>query len=121
MAIGVARASNADLQSPRHRYHQAIRPVHPSGIQYRLFSEISKNWAGGLSSYETILKYIRTTTTLFRFREYAHTLSGVVIRRASKSLTSDAGAFRYKGPDSTQMELHHPTVLKTGTYFVAGP
>ena len=24
-------------------------------------------------------------------------------------------------PDSTQMKLHHPTVLKTGTYFVAGP
>jgi hypothetical protein len=29
-----------------------------------LFSEISKNWAGEpLRSYETILKFIRTTTT----------------------------------------------------------
>lgn len=33
-------------------------------IEHRLFSEISKNWAGKpLDSYETILKYIRTTTT----------------------------------------------------------
>jgi Rhodopirellula transposase DDE domain len=33
-------------------------------IEHRLFSEISKNWAGKpLKSYETVLKYIRTTTT----------------------------------------------------------
>jgi len=33
-------------------------------IEHRLFSEISKNWAGEpLKSYETILKFIRTTKT----------------------------------------------------------
>jgi len=33
-------------------------------IEHRLFSEISKNWAGKpLESYETVLKYIRSTTT----------------------------------------------------------
>jgi len=33
-------------------------------IEHRLFSEISKNWRGRpLDSYETILKYIRTTKT----------------------------------------------------------
>jgi len=33
-------------------------------IEHRLFSEISKNWAGRpLDSYETMLNYIRTTTT----------------------------------------------------------
>lgn len=33
-------------------------------IEHRLFAEISKNWAGvPLESYETILKYIRTTKT----------------------------------------------------------
>ena len=33
-------------------------------IEHRLFSRISQNWAGRpLDSYETILKYIRTTTT----------------------------------------------------------
>jgi hypothetical protein len=43
---------------------------YPSGaskwnpIEHRLFSEISKNWAGvPLESYETILNYIGTTTT----------------------------------------------------------
>ena len=43
---------------------------YPSGaskwnpIEHRLFSEISKNWAGEpLTSYETMLKYIRTTKT----------------------------------------------------------
>ena len=33
-------------------------------VEHRLFSEISKNWAGRpLDSYETVLNYIRTTTT----------------------------------------------------------
>jgi hypothetical protein len=33
-------------------------------IEHRLFSEISKNWAGvPLRSYETVLRYIRTTAT----------------------------------------------------------
>ena len=33
-------------------------------IEHRLFSEISKNWAGRpLDSYETVLKYARSTTT----------------------------------------------------------
>jgi len=33
-------------------------------IEHRLFSEVSKNWAGHpLTSYETMLKYIRTTKT----------------------------------------------------------
>lgn len=43
---------------------------YPSGtskwnpIEHRLFSEISKNWAGRpLDSYETILRYLRTTST----------------------------------------------------------
>ena len=33
-------------------------------MEHRLFSEISKNWAGRpLDSYQTILNYLRTTTT----------------------------------------------------------
>ena len=33
-------------------------------IEHRLFSEISKNWAGRpLDSWETILHYLRTTST----------------------------------------------------------
>jgi hypothetical protein len=33
-------------------------------VEHRLFSEISKNWAGQpLESYETVLNFIRTTKT----------------------------------------------------------
>jgi hypothetical protein len=44
-------------------------------IEHRLFSEISKNWAGRpLDSYETILNYLRTTTTTTGLRVRAHLL-----------------------------------------------
>jgi Rhodopirellula transposase DDE domain len=39
-------------------------PAHWNPIEHRLFSQISNNWAGRpLQSYETALKYIRTTST----------------------------------------------------------
>lgn len=42
-------------------------------IEHRLFSEISKNWAGRpLDSYETVLKYIRTTKTSTGLKVKAH-------------------------------------------------
>ena len=42
-------------------------------IEHRLFSEVSKNWAGKpLDSYETILNYLRTTRTLTGLRVRAH-------------------------------------------------
>ena len=42
-------------------------------IEHRLFSQISKNWAGrSLDSYETILKYLRTTSTSTGLRVRAH-------------------------------------------------
>jgi hypothetical protein len=54
-----------------NRYGVTVTVCHfPAGASkwnpcdHRLFSEISKNWAGEpLRSYETILKFIRTTTT----------------------------------------------------------
>jgi hypothetical protein len=42
-------------------------------IEHRLFSEISKNWAGEpLTSYEVALKYIATTTTTTGLKVKAH-------------------------------------------------
>ena len=42
-------------------------------IEHRLFSEVSKNWAGRpLESYETVLKYIRTTKTSTGLKVKAH-------------------------------------------------
>ena len=52
-------------------------------IEHRLFSEISKNWAGRpLDDYETILKYARTTATSTGLRVRAH----FVRRRYKKGL-----------------------------------
>ena len=55
---------------------------YPSGaskwnpIEHRLFGEISKNWAGKpLDSYETMLKYIRTTKTETGLRVRARLLT----------------------------------------------
>jgi len=42
-------------------------------IEHRLFSEISKNWEGKpLESYETIINYLRTTTTSSGLKVNAH-------------------------------------------------
>jgi hypothetical protein len=42
-------------------------------IEHRLFSEISKNWAGKpLDSFETVLNYLQTTTTTTGLRVRAH-------------------------------------------------
>ena len=62
-------------------------------IEHRLFSEISKNWAGRpLGSYETILKYIRTTRTKTGPRLRAH----LVKRRYQKGI---------KIPDAVMRQL----------------
>ena len=63
-----------------NRYGLQVTVAHyPSGaskwnpIEHRLFSEISKNWAGRpLDSYETILKHLRKTTTTTGLRVRAH-------------------------------------------------
>ena len=47
-------------------------------IDHRMFSEISKNWAGcPLDSYETILKYLRPTCTAAGLRVRAHLVKKV--------------------------------------------
>ena len=63
-----------------NRHHLSVTVTHfPTGaskwnpIEHRLFSEISKNWAGEpLTSYETILNHIRTTKTTKGLRVKAY-------------------------------------------------
>ena len=63
-------------------------------IEHRLFSEISKNWRGKpLDSYETIVKYIRTTKTATGLRVRAQLVKkgykkGVKISKAQFSALS---------------------------------
>ena len=48
-----------------------------------LFCEISKNWAGRpLDSYETILKYLRTTRTVTGLRVRAHLVRRTKVTKA---------------------------------------
>lgn len=64
------------LQAFADEFGVAVTVTHyPSGaskwnaIEHRMFSLISRNWAGQpLTSYETALKHIRTTTTTTGFR-----------------------------------------------------
>ena len=79
-----SRAWKYDLQHmlcDRHGLSVTVAHYPPGAskwnpIEHRLFSEISKNWAGRpLDSYETILKYIRTTATTTGLRVRAQLAS----------------------------------------------
>jgi len=60
-------------------------------IEHRLFSQISKNWAGRpLDSFETVLNYIRTTTTSTGLKVTAH----LVDRNYEKGLKITDGQMR---------------------------
>lgn len=66
-------------------------------IEHRLFSEISKNWAARpLDSYETILRYIRSTTTSTGLRVQAH-----LIERSYQ-----------KGVKITDAQMHELAIVK---------
>jgi hypothetical protein len=81
--------------------HYPSGPSKWNPIEHRLFSEISKNWAGQpLDSYETILNCIRTTRTATGLRLRAH-----LVRKHYEK-----GA---KIPDKVMQELpiaKHPTL-----------
>lgn len=72
-------------------------------IDHRLFSEISKNWAGKpLTSYETVLNYIRTTATA----------TGLSVRAYLLQRTYQRGV---TPPEQEMKQLsiqRHPTVPK---------
>jgi hypothetical protein len=76
-----SRVWKRDLQEKLCNRHGLVVTVchYPPGtskwnpIEHRLFSELTKNWAGRpLDSYETILKYARTTTTRTGLTVRAH-------------------------------------------------
>ena len=77
----VCRAWKFDLQQKLcNRHGLTVTVAHyPAGaskwnpIEHRLFSEVSKHWAGRpLDSVETIANYVRTTTTTTGLRVRAH-------------------------------------------------
>ncbi len=85
---------------------------YPSGaskwnpIEHRLFSEISKNWAGRpLDSYETILNYIRRTRTKTGLRLRAQ----LVRKRYEKGV-------RISDADILQLPISHDSALPRWNY-----
>jgi hypothetical protein len=77
-------------------------------IEHRLFSEISKNWAGRpLDTYETIVNYIRTTSTETGLRVSARLLHGdyPIGQRVSKS-------------DMKLLNLEHDPTLPQWNYTI---
>ena len=79
-------------------------------IEHRLFCEISKNWAGRpLDSFETILKYLRTTRTSTGLRVRAHLVrktyeTGVKVTDAQMQRAAHHTEQRH-----AQVKLHHRT------------
>jgi hypothetical protein len=79
-----SRAWKFELQNFCDRFNLTVTVCHYppatskwNPIEHRLFSEISKNWAGQpLETYDTILNFIRTTTTASGLRVKATLLDG---------------------------------------------
>jgi len=68
-------------------------------IEHRLFSEISKNWAGRpLDRYETILKYIRSTETTTGLKVRAH-LVDREYEKGVKTTDDQMAAIQISRPD----------------------
>ena len=78
-------------------------------IEHRLFSELSKNWAGRpLDSLDTILNYARTTTTRTGLCVRAH-----LVRRAyPKGVTITEAQMR-------KLEITKDTTLPKWNYTIA--
>lgn len=80
----------------RHRITVTVAHYPPGAskwnpIEHRLFSEISKNWAGRpLDSYETIINYLRSTRTKAGLEVQAHMLD----RHYDKGRTVPAAELR---------------------------
>ena len=91
-------------------------------IEHRLFSEISKNWAGRpLDSYETILKYLRTTRTSTGLRVRTPCAENLQNRRQDHR-RPNARTAHHTGQHHAQVELHHRThVAKTESIFARTP
>ena len=75
-------------------------------IEHRLFSEISKNWAGRpLDSYETVLNFIRTTKTKTGLKVNAR----LVKKQYAKGI-------KISDPAMTVLNFKRPTSLPKWNY-----
>lgn len=77
-------------------------------IEHRLFSEISKNWAGTpLDSYETVLNHVATTTTTTGLKVNAY----LDTRTYTKAIITDE--------QMETIELHRHDTQPTRNYTIS--
>lgn len=111
-----ARAWKHELQTFADRYGLTVTVAHyPTGaskwnpVEHRLFSEISKNWAGRpLDSLDTLLNYIRTTKTR----------SGLEVRAYQDPRTYDKGV-RISDADMKGLSLEKGSELGKWNYTIS--
>ena len=111
------RAWRYELQANlADRYGLTVTVAHyPTGtskwnpIEHRMFSEISKNWAGRpLDSLETMLNYIQTTTTV----------GGLEVRAYLDTRTYAKGV-RISDADMTALALKKRSQLEKWNYTIS--
>jgi hypothetical protein len=111
-----ARAWKYELQCFADRYGLVVTVAHyPTGaskwnpVEHRLFSEISKNWAGRpLDSLDTMLNYIRTTKTY----------SGLEVRAYQDQRTYDKGV-KVSDADMKALALQTSNELGKWNYTIS--
>ena len=109
------RAWKYELQKFSDRRGLSITVCHyPPGaskwnpIEHRLFSEISKNWAGRpLDSYATIQNYIRTTSTVTGLNVKAYLDKNLYVKGA-----------RVSDEEMKQLNIEAPAVLSQWNYTI---
>ena len=93
-------------------YQLTVSATTPAGaskwnpIDHRLFSEISKNWAGHpLRSYQTILNHIRTTSTATGLRVHAELVDDEYHRgvKITDAEFASIDLKRHRNPTATQL------------------
>ena len=107
-------------------YHLKVTICHyPGGaskwnpIDHRLFSEISKNWAGHpLRSYQTILNHIRTTTTVTGLRVHAELVDDEY-HRGVKISDAEFASLALQAHDLSPV-MNSANAHRIGTYTCAG-
>jgi len=110
------RAWKVGLQerlSDRHRVALTVAHYPPGSskwnpIDHRLFSHISRNWAGRpLETYETILNYIRTTTTE----------TGLQVKAYLDTKTYEKSV-KFSKDDMARLRIHQHAMLPDWNYTI---
>ena len=87
-------------------------------IEHRLFSEISKNWAGEpLDSYAKILRFIRSTKTKTGLSASALPRPSQISHRRHSNSSASRRTFHQDRRNTAEVELHHIAALNATVHL----